>query len=75
MAATIALKEQTKNRMNFETGLKDPMQYELFYEIVGCVGSFIVCNLLLRWAFIVLSELDRNGTQKNKSAKNNNIIS
>lgn len=55
--------------------LKDPMQYELFYEIVGCVGSFIVCNLLLRWAFIVLSELDRNGTQKNKSAKNNNIIS
>lgn len=55
--------------------LKDPMQYELFYETVGCVGSFIVCNLLLRWAFIVLSELDRNGTQKNKSAKNNNIIS
>lgn len=55
--------------------LKDPMQHELFYETVGCVGSFIVCNLLLRWAFIVLSELDRNGTQKNKSAKNNNIIS
>ena len=25
----------------------DPMQYELFYKTVGCMGSFVVCKTLL----------------------------
>ena len=27
--------------------LIDPMQYELFYKTVGCMGSFVVCKTLL----------------------------
>lgn len=49
--------------------LKDPMQYELFYETVGCVGSFVVCNLLLRWAFIVFLSQTEMGHEKTKARK------